>query len=375
MIDRSRQPTLVLGVTVGMSLVHHEGLPALLRDRGWRVVIVTTPSRETAQLRADGFEVVGLSMRRNPSPAHDIAGLFAWVKILSSLKPDVIMVGTPKASLLGLLAARVTGVPLRLYVLHGLRLETSSGMARYILSLIERTTAKASTHVLSVSRSLMEKAVELDLVPQEKIQVLGGGSSNGVCVSPGQLSQLHWGLADNRPVVGYVGRINHDKGFSDLLDAFDTLDSWGISYASMVVGAPEGQTGNELLERYKGRLGHHQYVGVVDDVGSQYERMSVLVLPSYREGLGMVVLEAASYGVPAVVSNATGVRDSVVNDVTGWHFPVGDRTGLARTLRDAVSNPDTLRIRGRAAKARVSDEFSRQIVQGRLVKFIEGAAL
>lgn len=372
MMKKDRSPLLVLGVTVGMSLKHHAGLPERMRIAGWRVVVVTSPSSESRALRSKGFEVVDLPMERNPSPARDVVALARWLVLLVRLKPKCVLIGTPKASLLGLTAAFLVRVPVRIYMLHGLRLETSRGLERTILTFMERMTARMSTHVLAVSKSLLNKAVSLGTVHRDRACVLGEGSSNGVACVGFPAGAERTNVRTGRiPSIGFVGRINTDKGFSDLLKAFDLLDSWGVRYSSIVVGRPEGEAGEKLLSLFLGRKGDHTYVGEVEDVGEQYARMSILALPSYREGLGMVVLEAAAWGVPSVVSDATGVRDSVVDGVTGWIHPVGDVERLASAMRDALTDPGERIRRGAQAHERVISEFEQKKVQLRLMDFIQ----
>ena len=123
----SGKPRIVLGVTVDLSLRLMAGFPQYLAERGWDVHVVSSPgARLDALAGVDGVTVHALTMAREPSPVSDLRSLIAWMRLLRRLRPDVVSVGTPKAGLLGGIAARLTRVPGRVYMLRGLRLETST---------------------------------------------------------------------------------------------------------------------------------------------------------------------------------------------------------------------------------------------------------
>ncbi|HIG76228.1 MAG TPA: glycosyltransferase family 1 protein, partial [Bacteroidetes bacterium] len=149
--------------------------------RGYRVAVASAPGADLdAVEEREGVEVFPVPIVREIAPGADLRALAALVGVMRRWRPDVVNAGTPKAGLLGTLAARIAGVPVRLYTLRGLRLETTTGRTRAILRTTERLSCAAASRVIAVSPSLARRAVDLGLVGEEKVTVLGQGASNGV---------------------------------------------------------------------------------------------------------------------------------------------------------------------------------------------------
>ncbi|WP_256842942.1 glycosyltransferase family 4 protein [Ornithinimicrobium cryptoxanthini] len=341
-----------------------EGHPAHLATRGWDVTLVTGGPRS----KVEGAASVIIPMRRDPSPLADVLALLRWTVFLRKALPGSIMVGTPKAGFLGILAGWLTRVPRRTYLLRGLRLEGTTGHYRALLWVIEWLTCTLSTDVVAVSPSLAEKVVELRLARAPKVHVLGSGSSNGVDLTRFDFpteqhvraSRSRLGISEDAFVVGYVGRLNKDKGIDTLLAAFESLGA-SDEVVLLVAGGREDVT----LPKYLGPDGDRRRIvalGRVDDPREVYACADLLALPSLREGFPNVVLEAAGMGVPAVVSDATGCRDAVIPDTTGWRVPVGDAHALALAIAEARNKPALRRERGRAARDWVEQKFERRVV-------------
>ena len=173
--------TILLAVTSDVSLSLMAGFPAYLVSQGWDVHVVSAPGPKLQPLaELDGVSVHALEMRRDPAPLHDLRSLMSWIRLLRKVRPDVMSVGTPKAGLLGSLAGLLTRVPARVYLLRGLRYETTAGLKRTILLGLERLSAACSHKVVAVSESLRKTAVADGVSPAHKMVVIGSGSSNGV---------------------------------------------------------------------------------------------------------------------------------------------------------------------------------------------------
>ena len=169
--------SLVLAVTDPMSVRLLAGLPEYLSQCGWDVHLVCGREVEVA-----GARVHVIPMAREPAVLLDVVALLRWVRLVRRLRPDVVLAGTPKAGLLGMLAARLCGVGARIYHLRGLRLETTRGLKSWVLGAVERIAMASSTEILSVSRSLVGECVSRGLAARDRFELLGEGSSNGVDV-------------------------------------------------------------------------------------------------------------------------------------------------------------------------------------------------
>lgn len=359
---------LVYGVTVPTSAFSLlRGQLEWMAEQGWDVHLITANGPELASLRErPGVTCHVIEMERDPSPVKDLRSLIAWVKLLRQLRPEVINLGTPKASLLGGLAAWITRVPQRIYVVWGLRLEGFTGLKRLVFWLIEAFTMATATGVLPISDSLARRVRELRLTRARKVlPLIGSGSSNGVDAPTIQagaagkraLTRAQLGIAEDAFVVGFVGRLVADKGIPTLIQA---LRDPRLSNVSCLVVGNEEEGG--LADELRTTPVQVVWAGYVEGPWAQLAAMDVLTLPTRREGFPNVVLEAASLGVPTVTTHATGAIDAVVDNVTGLQVAIDDAPALADALVRLRDDP-ALRARlGQAARGRAEEEFAPELV-------------
>lgn len=375
----SQQPLIVVGITHPQTcLVLTERLRALRRD-GFRVVLIASPGMLLEQTAADAsVDTMAIPIERGIAPLHDLLSLWRLWHTLRRLGPDVTEFSTPKAGLLGNLAALLCRVPRRVYLLRGLRLETAKRLERIILRLSERAAAACSNLVLCNSASLRQAAYAERIAPLHKLRVLGEGSSHGVDVqrfAPGvdEVRDALY-LPKNAPVIGYVGRLTRDKGVPDLIAAFEQVLQHIPEAYLLLVGwfdASEDALGQELRERIAGHS-RIRYTGFVADTAPYYRAMDIMVLPTWREGLPNVVLEAAASGVPVITTTATGARDAVVPEVTGLLVPPGYPEAIAEAVLKLMGDPVRREYMGRAARAWVIQHFVEGYVVERAVLLYRG---
>jgi len=303
------------------------------------------------------------------APISDLWSLLRLCWLLYRLKPDMTEFSTPKAGLLGSVAAKLCGVPSRVYFLRGLKLETCTGIKRRVLLAAERVASACSHTVLCNSESLRNQALALRIAPEAKLSLLGSGSSNGVDVerfSPGPgVLRAQLGLPSYAPVVGFVGRLTRDKGLPELVEAFDTILAASPQAHLFLVGwfdVAEDALGRSLRSRIKNHPRIH-LTGYVDDTAPYYRVMDVMVLPTWREGFPNVVLEAAASGIPVVTTLCTGSRDSVVPEVTGLLIPPGYPDAISEAVLQLLRNPELRYRMGEAARAWVLQNY----VNGRVL--------
>ncbi|QIK84275.1 glycosyltransferase family 4 protein [Sanguibacter sp. HDW7] len=372
-MNPARRRSILLGVTADTSLQLMAGLPARYAEGGWDVHVVADggPRLETLVGVPHVIPHV-VQMRRNPSVRADVTALVAWWKLLRRLRPDVVDVGTPKAGLLGSLAALIARTPVRVYTLRGLRYESATGAGRRVLVMLERIACASATHVIAVSETLRARAVDDGVVRASKVEVLGAGSSNGVDLDrfapASQAAEAgDLGLRLGAPVVGFIGRIHADKGVDLLLDAAELLRSRGVDFQLLVVGGADDATGRELENSAAARHPDTILTGQMDDVAVALRAMDVLCLPTRREGFPNVVLEAAASGIPCVATNATGVPDAIVDGVTGSIVGSREAAALADALEPYLTDADLRGRAGAAARRRAESDFDRAQVQTRKV--------
>ena len=222
------RPLIVVGITHPQTCLVLTGRLRALREAGFRVVLLASPGVMLNDMGAqEGVETLAIPMERAIAPFADLVSLLRLLKALHRLRPDITEFSTPKAGLLGSLAALGCGVPHRVYVLRGLRLETASGIKRWVLRAAEQIAAACCHVVLCNSQSLRDTSLALGIAGESKLRLLGHGSGNGVDVTRfapgvcGLRSKLN--IPARAPVVGFVGRLTRDKGVLELIEAFDTL--------------------------------------------------------------------------------------------------------------------------------------------------------
>lgn len=377
----AERPTIVFGVTIDYQLRYHDGLYQRLADEGWDVHVVAGAGEIGLQLgKHAGLTHHVLDMARAPSPVADLRGLKNWVQLLRRLRPDVVVVGTPKAGLLGGIAALVTRAPARVYELHGLRLESARGPLRSFLRAMERISCAASTRVIAVGPSLRDRALAERLVPAKKIGVLGAGSPNGVDVDRFERAaneedaraslRSELGIPPSAQVVTFVGRVTADKGLAVLAEAMAEVERRTSAWL-LVIGGVDDQSGVDGERDLQRSLPRLSIVGEVDDVAPYLAISDVFCLPSRREGLPTVILEAFAAGVPVVATKATGIVDLVSDGDTGRLAPIDDAPALEQQLLAALHDREASLTMAAAASRFVSEKFARDTVQDAWVDTVE----
>ncbi len=364
-------PKLVYLTTIAPSAKNFlRGQLAYMARAGFDVHVIASPGPDLAWIAEhEGVGVLASPMEREIRPAADLKSLARLVGQLRRLKPTVVNAGTAKGGLLGLIAARLAGVPVRIYTLHGLRLETTRGWKRRVLGWTERLAAGCAHRVVCVSPSLARLYVEHGFAPAHKVTVMGQGTVNGIQAqrflpTDGRRAEANrlrgeLGLPEGAPVVGYVGRLVRDKGTADLYAAFQHVREQFPDARLLIVG--DFESGDALPADVAAALRGDPAVtitGVVPDPAPYYLLMDVFAFPSRREGFGLAVLEAATAGKPVVACRATGVIDAVADGATGTLVEQGAVEPLARALLRYLQDPQLAARHGQAGQERVLREFT-----------------
>jgi len=347
----SQRPRLVIAVNSSIALGFVQGQLQYFQNNGFDVTVLCPERRkdEWEVARPTGVSILEVPLKREIAPWRDLQSLWRLWRIIRALRPTVTNVGTPKAGLLGGLAAWLNRVPCRFYTLHGLRFETTNGLRRRLLIYAERLACRFAHRVVCVSQSVREKAIACGLTSRERGVLLASGSCNGVDASrfaptPDTMERAvrlrrRLGIPAQAPVALFVGRLTRDKGIPELMKAFSQISNQFPEFRLLLVGCFED--GDPLPVDIRKLLETHPrviFAGAVQDTAPYYALADFLLLPSHREGLPLVVLEAQAAGKPVIGASATGIVDVIVDGETGLLVPVGDVPRLAEAMTRLISD-------------------------------------
>lgn len=353
-------------VTVSRSINLMKGQIEYLRRKGLDVHIVSSKGPEQNTYSSDITHVV--NMEREISLKNDLKSLFNMIKLFLKEKPYIVNSGTPKAGLVGTLAAFITRRPVRIYTVRGLRLETVIGLKYKVLYAMEKLTMFCATDIIAVSESLKSKIVELNLAKSNKIKVLGYGSSNGVNIEKfsKQFDSIPFDIKEQILgyfVIGFVGRIVKDKGIKEIVEMFKILQDRKLKVKLLILGNPEKDDSISNKD-YQYLLNNKDIilVGRVSEPVHFFNHMDVLVAPTYREGFANVSLEAQAVEVPVITTRATGAIDTIEDTQTGFLVNVGESKSIADKVEYLINHSEKKIQMGKNGRRWVEEKFRNEII-------------
>lgn len=296
----------------------------------------------------EGIRVIDVPMRREISLWKDLVCLFTLIRLFRKEKPFIIHSNTPKGSLLSMMAALVTGVPHRIYLVTGLRYQGASGISRWILKSMERITCACANKVIPEGLGV-KKTLLLDHITRKPLEVIHNGNINGIdtsyfsveaCRESRSSMRVKLGIGDCDFAFVFVGRIVRDKGMNELADAMRDMLITHPECKLILVGSFESELdpllpGNEEFYRSSPNV---VFVGHQQDVRPYFVAADALVFPSYREGFPNVVMQAGSMGLPSIVTDINGCNEIIIDNENGRIIRPKDRTGLESMMSWFIDN-------------------------------------
>lgn len=345
------------------------GQPERLESMGFKSAVVSAPSVSLDEFALRSRMVrYRLKISRDVSPLQDLKTIWGFCYVLQKERPDIIFLSGPKALFLGSIAVQLMGIGRAIPIYHGMRQENLSGIIRSVLDWCDRLTFHLADKVLVVSPSLRKLIIQNKLSEPSRLMVLGNGTANGIDANWFNRTEAVLSSAENlrinlglpcKCIVGFVGRINEDKGIGDLIRAFELIERKLPDAVLLVVGTDEIKS-RELKERVE-----HLYskknvrlVGSVQDVRPYLALMDVFLFPSSREGFPIAPMEASAMGVPVVGYSSTGTVDAIVHGVTGMLCPVGEFEAMAESAILYLQDFQLRKTHGSNARNRICEKFT-----------------
>ena len=341
-------------------------------------VFANTTESTLLQQRGVDVPIGFVPIVRSIAPWSDIRALWVLYWQFKNNPPLAVHAITPKAGLLGMLAAWLARVPVRVHSFTGQVWVTQTGFMRWLLKAADKLIAQMSTDVLVDSPSQQDFLIAQGVVTSERCSVLGHGSIRGVDTerfSPNQsirkVVRDELGTSSDAIVCLYLGRLNRDKGVLDLANAFAQLADDYPKANLWIVGPDEGDYFQQMQVILGKASSQVKRVGFTPTPERFMQAADLFCLPSYREGFGSSVIEAAACGVPALASRIYGLTDAVVEGQTGWMHNAGDVQDLAEKLDYLLAAPAELASKGEAAREYVENYFAEEIVTDAMLQFYQ----
>ncbi len=341
-----------------------------LRRAGCEVSAVCAEGPFTPQVRAAGIPVYPVTMSRGASPLADIVALNSLIRLFRRLRPHLVHTHTPKANLLGRLAARAAGVPVVVATEHGFFFYGRQGPSRTFWVGLTRLGAALSARVFVINQEDLATARSGSVGRADRYSYLAGGVGVDLARFKPPTPEMRaaarasLSLSPDAPVAGIVGRLDPSKGQADFLAAAARVASRLPGSRFLVVG-PADRQGEQSCREHAAALGLSDaitFAGIRTDMPAVYSAMDLLCLPSRREGLPVVLMEAAAMGLPAIASDIRGCRDVVSGGETGLLAPPGNVGALADAITQMLADKALAARMGMAARRRAEALFDQRQV-------------
>ncbi|REC79909.1 glycosyltransferase family 1 protein [Chryseobacterium elymi] len=349
----------------------------------FEVIGVSSPGKELEEVKSDEeIEVIAIDMSRQMTPVKDMKSLWSTYRLLKKEKPQIVHTHTPKAGIVGMLAARMAGIPHRLHTVAGLPLMEATGTKRKILEFVEKLTYASATKVYPNSQGLFDYILEHNYTDKYKLKVIGNGSSNGIDTSyfsPDQVTEAQktllkkeLNIEDAHFVFVFVGRLVGDKGINELVKAFSYINKKENSQSQsklLLVGPLE----QELDPLHPDTLREIENnpdiisVGFQKDVRPYFAISDVLAFPSYREGFPNVVMQAGAMGLPSIVSDINGCNEIIIEDQNGVIVPVKNSEKLGEAMEKMKSDTDYYQKLKMNARPMIESRYEQSVIWNALL--------
>jgi len=381
---------LIRITTVPLSLkVLLKGQLRFMASNGFDVKGVSSEGEELREVHEnEGIAVEAITMSRKITPFQDLKSLWEMWNFLRKEKPQIVHTHTPKAGIIGMLAARLAGVPHRLHTVAGLPLMEATGIKRKILNFVEKLTYSSATRVYPNSKGLYDFILQNNFTQSNKLKIIANGSSNGIDTtffSPDQVTELErvtlrekLNIQLDDFVFVFVGRIVSDKGINELIKAFSQLQAvennepTGIKL--LLVGGLENDL-DPLNPKTLAEINQNKdiiSVGFQQDVRSFFAIADALVFPSYREGFPNVVMQAGAMGLPSIVSDINGCNEIIVEGENGLIIPPKNVEKLKEKMLTLAKDKNLYaKLKGNSRRM-IESRYEQSVVWNALLEEYEG---
>jgi len=378
---KTNKPKLIRITTVPLSLDKLlEGQLKFMQEQ-YDVIAVSSEKEYLEKVGArEGVATFHLEMTRKITPLHDLMAVIKLTLFLLKTKPDIVHSHTPKAGIVGMMAAFLARVPHRFHTVAGLPLLEETGSKRKMLDFVEKLTYLFASRVYPNSNGLKEIILQNGYCKASKLKVLANGSTNGINTtyfsndhfSFAQKEELkaRYDIQDTDFVFIFVGRLVTDKGINELIAAFKKLKINHPTAKLLLVGPLESELDPLLPQTLEAieNVKQIKAVGYQQDVRLFFSISYCLVFPSYREGFPNVVMQAGAMELPSIVSNINGCNEIIVPHQNGVIIPTKDEKTLLEVMIELMENKAYYEQLREYARPMIVNRYEQQVVWQAILK-------
>lgn len=349
-------------------------------NQEFEVVAVADDSGKLAEVaEREGVRTIGVPMHREISIAADCRSLVALYKLFRRERPHIVHSNTPKASLLSMVAAWAARVPHRIYLVTGLRFETTHGVLRFILKTMERITCLCATKVIPEGDGVKATLLR-ERITRKPLQKIHNGNINGIDLV--HFDRTEEVMARARKIRNgsedftfiFIGRMVRDKGINELVAAFDRLNREIPATKLLLVGKFEDEL-DPVLPETKRTIEQNkkiEFAGYQNDIRPFLVASDVAVLPSYREGFPNVVIQAGAMGLAQIVTDINGCNEVVIEGRNGLIIPKQNEQALYEAMRRLATNRELTAKMASEAREMVASRYRQQDVWEAILEMYKG---
>ena len=347
-----------------------------MSNNGFEVIMMSSDGEERKEVVAnENCNHIVIPMTREITPVRDLKALWILYRTLRKIKPDIVHTHTPKAGIVGMLASKLAQVPVRIHTVAGLPLQTAKGKKKWLLEKIEKLTYTFATEVWPNSNSLLKYILENRFTSENKLKIIGRGSSNGIDISEFDTESLDESIlseikkkiqfdTSNRYLL-FVGRVVGDKGIEELVKVFLNIKKTHNNLKLVIVGPLEHSLDPLSAEISKSIASDSDIIttGFSSFVKYYMYLADLFIFPSHREGFPNVPMQAALMNCPVVASRITGNIDIIDHKVNGILHTVSDLSSLQSSIEFALDHPADMKNMAQKLKAKIKGNFDRKVIQ------------
>lgn len=342
----------------------------LIANHDYDVTVICDTDESMFELTGENLHYIPVKMKRGLS-LDGISATAKLYRIFRREKYDIVQYSTRNAGTYASVAAWLAGIKCRLYCQWGLMFVALKGFKRFLLWLDEKIITSLSTVIESESFSMYEASINHRIYKQSKASVIWNGSACGVDIPKYDVTRKQewreeirhqYGIPDDAFVFGYCGRITRDKGMNELFAAFKKTIAQKPAFLMIIGAYDNASTIDHELFQWAQACPSVIFTGRTENVPKYYSALDVFTSLSYREGFGLVVIEAAAMGVPGIVSDALGQRDTVDNNVTGLIVATKNVEQVVNAMSFCIDNPEKVSEMGKKARKVVEEQYDQNVL-------------